>query len=159
MRLFTLPLLILMASSVYADKPNIVLIFADDLGWKDTGYTHSDYYETPNIDKLAKTRHGLRLWLCLSWQLRSQSGLYALGDNTPPRQSCFTRSTAPSVARKKLMRLEPIPNKSGLPKSSITMADALENKQAMRPEIFGKWHLDGPDGAKPTEQGFDVLLR
>lgn len=35
-------------------KPNIILIFADDLGWKDLGYQGSDFMETPNIDRLAK---------------------------------------------------------------------------------------------------------
>src|SRR5215468_6345182 len=35
-------------------RPNIVLIFADDLGWKDVGYQGTDFYETPNIDRLAK---------------------------------------------------------------------------------------------------------
>ena len=33
-----------------AEKPNIVFIFIDDLGWKDLGYTGSTYYETPHIE-------------------------------------------------------------------------------------------------------------
>ena len=33
--------------------PNILLIVADDLGWKDVGFMGSDYYETPNLDRLA----------------------------------------------------------------------------------------------------------
>lgn len=35
------------------EQPNIVFIMADDLGWNDLGVMGSDYYETPNIDKLA----------------------------------------------------------------------------------------------------------
>jgi hypothetical protein len=36
------------------DKPNIVFIIIDDLGWKDLGYMGSKYYETPTIDRLAQ---------------------------------------------------------------------------------------------------------
>ena len=35
-------------------KPNILFIYLDDFGWRDTSYAGSDFYETPNIDKLAK---------------------------------------------------------------------------------------------------------
>ena len=41
-----------------AEKPNVVFILADDLGWTDLGCQGSKYYETPNIDRLA--RAGLR---------------------------------------------------------------------------------------------------
>ncbi|MHC4205630.1 MAG: sulfatase-like hydrolase/transferase, partial [Planctomycetota bacterium] len=34
-------------------RPNIVFIFIDDMGWRDVGFMGSEYYETPNIDRLA----------------------------------------------------------------------------------------------------------
>ncbi|HBF02886.1 MAG TPA: aryl-sulfate sulfohydrolase, partial [Verrucomicrobiales bacterium] len=36
-----------------ADRPNILFVFLDDFGWRDTGYMGSDFYETPHLDRLA----------------------------------------------------------------------------------------------------------
>ncbi len=35
-------------------QPNIIFIMADDLGWQDVGYMGADFFETPNIDRLAE---------------------------------------------------------------------------------------------------------
>ena len=45
-----------LATSSYCktEQPNIVFILADDLGWQDVGFNGSNYFETPNLDKLAK---------------------------------------------------------------------------------------------------------
>ena len=48
-------IIIFIASCNKEEKPNIVLIMADDLGWTDLSYMGSAYYETPNIDKLSKS--------------------------------------------------------------------------------------------------------
>ena len=42
-------------SEVTAPKrPNILFLYLDDLGWKDTGFMGSDFYETPHLDQLAR---------------------------------------------------------------------------------------------------------
>jgi len=37
-----------------AEQPNILFIFADDLGWRDTTFMGSDFYETPHLDQMAR---------------------------------------------------------------------------------------------------------
>jgi len=136
-------------------RPNILLIFADDLGWKDVGYQGSDFCETPNIDRLAKegivfTAAYAAAGNCapsraclLSGNYTPRHGVYAVGDT---KRGPVNR-----------MRLEPIPNKSGLAPENVTLADALKST-GYATGIFGKWHLGGPDGAPPARQGFDVVF-
>lgn len=58
------------------NRPNILLIFADDLGWKDVGYQGTDFYETPNIDRLAGGGMVFRAG-------------YAAGANCVPSRACL----------------------------------------------------------------------
>jgi arylsulfatase A-like enzyme len=142
------------AASAEKSKPNIILIFADDLGWKDVGYQGRDFIETPNIDRLA------------AQGMVFSSGYAAAGNCVPSRACLLSGNYTPrhgvyavnSTDRgpKASQRLVPIPNKSGLAKENITMADAMKSA-GYATGIFGKWHLDGIDGAKPDEQGFDVV--
>jgi arylsulfatase A-like enzyme len=136
-----------------ADRPNIVLIFADDLGWSDVGYQGTDFYETPNIDALAK--QGVVF-----------SAGYAAAGNCAPSRACMLSGTytprhhvyavgSTDRGPKASQRLVPVPNKNGLAHSVVTFADALK-EAGYATGHFGKWHLDGKDGAKPTQQGFDV---
>jgi arylsulfatase A-like enzyme len=145
----------LLTAAAPAERPNIVLIFADDLGWKDVGYNGSDFHETPHLDQLA--REGM---------LFHQA--YAAAGNCAPSRACLLSGTytprhhvyaVGSTARGPRMsqRLVPIPNKSGLARENITLADALK-AAGYATGIFGKWHLSGKDGAEPAEQGFDVVF-
>ena len=52
--IFIASVAIIPAAALSPDPPNILFILCDDLGWKDVGYNGSQYYETPNIDQLAK---------------------------------------------------------------------------------------------------------
>ena len=60
----------------YKEKPNIVFILADDLGWTDLGVMGSDYYETPNIDRLAT--EGILF-----------DNAYAAAANSAPSRACM----------------------------------------------------------------------
>ncbi|MEX0702694.1 MAG: sulfatase [Planctomycetales bacterium] len=136
-------------------QPNIVLVFADDLGWKDTGYTGSDFYETPHIDRLAKDgmvftsayaggANCVPSRACLlSGQYTPRHGVYAVGGT---RRGPVDR-----------MRLVPIPNGEFLPRN-VTLAEALK-AAGYATGCFGKWHLGadaGPTG--PRNQGFDFAM-
>jgi arylsulfatase A-like enzyme len=138
-----------------AGRPNIVLILADDLGWKDVGYQGSDFYETPNIDRLAKegmvfTNAYAAAGNCqpsraclLSGQYTPRHGVFAVGDtNRGPLNE---------------MRLVPIPNVKGLADDNVTMAEALK-AAGYATGIFGKWHLGATPGVRPGKQGFDTVF-
>src|SRR6186997_1521304 len=50
----TAMLVVAPVADALAKAPNVVVFVADDLGWRDLGYAGSTFYETPNIDALAK---------------------------------------------------------------------------------------------------------
>ena len=136
-------------------RPNILLIFADDLGWRDVGFNGTDFYETPNIDRLA--REGMVF-----------GNAYAAAGNCAPSRACMVsgqygprhgvyavESTKRGPVEK--MRLEPVPNKQFLDPENVTFAEALR-AAGYATGHFGKWHLGGKPGQRPVDQGFDVSL-
>jgi len=136
-------------------RPNVVLIFADDLGWKDTGYNGSDFYETPHLDRLA--REGM-VFTC---------GYAAAGNCAPSRACLISGQYTPrhgvyavgSTDRgpRNLMRLVPIPNAGQLATENVTVAEALK-AAGYATGCFGKWHLGGKPGTEPADQGFDTVM-
>ena len=137
-----------------ASPPNIVLIFADDLGWKDVGYQGSDFMETPNIDRLAKEGMVFTAGYAAAGNCAPSRACMLSGTYTPRHHVYAVNSTdrGPKAAK----RLIPVPNKSGLPESNLTFGDALKSAGYVT-GIFGKWHLAGKDGSTPETQGFDVV--
>ena len=139
-------------SSFAASQPNIVLFLIDDLGWKDVGCYGSDYYKTPNIDRLA------------AQGVRFTNGYAACAVCSPTRAAILT-GKYPA----RLMLTEWLPSgrwnpkaklRSGrflraLPLEEITLAEALR-KGGYRTLHIGKWHLGGPPFSLPVQHGFDV---
>lgn len=143
------------SSCLYAQKPNIVLIFADDLGFMDVGFNGHKQFETPNLDAIAQKSMVFpnayagagncapsRACL-LSGQYTPRHGVYAVGSTTR--------------GPKDKMKVVPVPNTTFLDSQFETMAEALR-KQGYTTGLFGKWHLGGKKGTSPQEQGFDVYF-
>lgn len=159
LRFMFLVLLIAAASTVaLPSKPNIILIFADDLGWKDVGYEGGTEtgFETPNIDRLAKQGMVFTAGYAAAGNCAPSRGCLISGNYTP-RHGVYAVQTT-DRGPKNEMRLNPIPNTSGLTAENITIADALKAAGYVT-GIFGKWHLGGKDGAEPGQQGFDEVFQ
>jgi len=134
-----------------ADRPNIVLIVADDLGWSDLSCYGSDLHETPRIDALA------------SQGVRFTEAYAASPVCTPTRASILTgrhparlkmtiwREAAGSRGNRRL--LEPVVRDS-LPLSERTLAEILKDHGYYTAHI-GKWHL-GRAESYPQAHGFDI---
>ncbi|MHC4488181.1 MAG: sulfatase [Planctomycetota bacterium] len=134
-------------------QPNIVLIFIDDMGWRDVGFMGSRYYETPNIDRLAG-------------QGMVFTNAYANGPNCAPSRACllsgqytprhgvYTVSSS-SRGQSKLRKLIPITNTTVLDSKIVTVAEAIKPAGYISASI-GKWHLGNDPQFGPVGQGFDV---
>ena len=106
-----------------AQLPNVVLIYVDDLGWRDLGVMGSQYYETPHIDALA--REGMRFTNaysnapnCAPARASLLSGQYQ------PRQGVYTVGTS-ERGNSKLRQLVPVVNQTELALETITIPEAL----------------------------------
>lgn len=140
-------------------KPNIVFILVDDLGYHDLGITGSSYYQTPNIDRLGKA------------SVRFTQGYTNSPVCSPARASLMLGTTPASHHitdwigaaegeewRKagRFTQLLPPSYSHSLDKSATTLPEAL--KQAGYETFFaGKWHL-GSEGSYPEDHGFDTNI-
>ena len=138
-------------------KPNILFILVDDLGYHDLGVTGSNYYETPNIDQLAKE------------SMVFTQGYAASRVCSPSRASIMTgKFTARHGitdwigakvgqdwrSRNRHDKLLPAKYVDALPKEDITIAEAFR-KVGYKTFFAGKWHLGNKD-SYPKNHGFDI---
>ncbi len=132
-------------------KPNILLINIDDMGWRDVGFMGSKYYETPNIDKLAK---GGVIF----------TNAYAAASNCAPSRACLMSGQWPqrngiyTVAnsdrgKSRDRKIIPVKNNEYMPADNILIPQVLK-KAGYTTCHAGKWHLSDT----PLSFGFDVNI-
>jgi arylsulfatase A-like enzyme len=160
-----LALLLAPLAALAADKPNVIFILADDLGAHDLGCFGSTFYETPNIDRLAK--RGTRFTqayaaspLCSPTRSSILVGQY-------PARTGITAPVChinPIFLNKELVKDGPksrvlVANSvSRLKTEYFTLAEALK-EAGYSTAHFGKWHLGHnlkpEERYEPKDQGFD----
>lgn len=140
---------------VVAEKPNVVFFLADDLGQRDLGCYGSAFYETPNVDRLARegalfTNAYAACPVCSPSRAALQTGRWPqrtgitdyIGAVSKPQQ--WKRNTI----------LLPAPYSDRLAHEEVTLGEMM--KGAGYATFFaGKWHL-GPQGFWPEDQGYDI---
>jgi arylsulfatase B len=122
------------------EKPNILYIVADDLGWKDTGFQGSKEIKTPNLDKLAAG--GMRM-----------EQFYVQPMCTPTRAALMTGRYPMRYGLQTLV----IPSKGlyGLSLEERTLPQVLK-ESGYHTAMVGKWHLGHAEKAYlPMQRGFD----
>merc|ERR1712137_56534 len=124
------------------DKPNIIVILADDLGFEDIGYTNPDVL-TPNIDELA--RDGVIL-----------QRNYVQQVCTPSRAALMTGMYPYKLG---LQGLPLGPNDVGGIPENITLLPQYLKTQGYATHLVGKWHLGNcKDDYLPHKRGFDTFF-
>jgi arylsulfatase A-like enzyme len=135
-------MLLLASTAAAAERPNILLVLADDLGYSDIG-CYGGEIATPTLDALAK--NGLRFrqftngTRCCPSRASLLTGLY-------PHQAGVGNMNNPTAA----------PGYRGFPQpNTVTIAEVLR-AGGYHTSMVGKWHLSaGPKTPRPTDRGFD----
>ncbi len=134
-----------------ADRPNILFIFLDDYGWKDAGFMGSDFYETPNIDRLAS--EGMvftNAYSCAANCAPARASL--LAGQYSPRHEIYNVGTR-RRGKPEFGKLKHIPGTATLRRDIVTWAQSLQNN-GYKTATMGKWHLSDD----PVLYGFDVNI-
>lgn len=134
-----------------SERPNLLFIYLDDFGWRDTGYMGSDFYETPHLDRLAG--EGMVFtdaYSCAANCAPARACL--LSGQYTPRHKIYNVGTG---ARGKAAhrRLKHIPGVRTLDPAIRTWAHQLR-AAGYATATMGKWHLSDD----PLPYGFDVNI-
>ncbi|MGL6075568.1 MAG: sulfatase family protein [Fimbriiglobus sp.] len=141
MRLF-LGFLLLSCVSMAAERPNVVLIYADDLGYADLGCFGAKAWKTPNLDRIAK--EGVKFTDFHSAQPVCSASRAALMTGCYPNRIGIHGALFPT-------------SQNGIHENELTMAEMLK-AQGYATAMVGKWHLGHLPKFLPTKHGFDSYL-
>ena len=158
--LVALSLTVQFTSARAAERPNIVFVMIDDLGWMDLACQGNQLVETPNIDKLAS--EGMRFTdayaaapVCSPTRAAVMTGLAPARlkiTNHTPDQARFMPENAKLQSAHMEDHLEP---------GYVTIAERLK-EAGYATGFLGKWHLSGPRKGRPEwepqTQGFDLNI-
>ncbi len=133
-----------------ADQPNIILIFVDDLGWRDVGCYGNDFVDTPRIDQLAA--EGMRFTdfyaagaVCSPTRCAVQSGQnqarICITAHIPGHWRPFERVITPQTTM-------------ALPLDTVTVGEAMSDA-GYATGYIGKWHLGNGPQFQPDRQGYE----
>jgi len=128
-------------------QPNIIFIFADDLGYGDLACYGAAAIKTPNLDRMAA--EGLRL-----------TNFYSVAPVcTPSRAALMTGRYAArmGIEQMHLPNVLTFQDKTGLPVNETTVATALKARGYATAAI-GKWHLGHAAPHRPIDHGFDYYF-
>lgn len=128
-------------------RPNIIFIYADDMGYGDLGCYGARSFKTPNLDRMAA--EGLRL-----------TSFYSVSPIcTPSRAALMTGRYAArmGIAQMQLANVLFPTDKTGLPQAETTVARALK-EHGYATACIGKWHLGSVSPHRAIEHGFDYYF-
>ncbi|MGY4816884.1 sulfatase-like hydrolase/transferase [Pseudomonas chlororaphis subsp. piscium] len=132
------------AAPATRERPNIILLIADDMGWGDLASYGNPVLETPNLDRMAQqgqrwTDFYVSSPICspsrgamLTGRVETRTGLYGVHNNVV---------------------IENDPNT--FLDEEVTVAQILKGS-GYQTALFGKWHLGDVPAAYPTRSGFDI---
>lgn len=129
-----------LVSQLKPARPNVVLIFIDDMGYGDIGPFGNTTNKTPNLDRMAREGNVLRQFYVANTAC------------TPSRAALMTGTYAARIGMDGRVNF---PGETrGLNPSEVTIADMLK-ANGYATGCFGKWHLGDQPEFLPTQQGFD----
>jgi arylsulfatase A-like enzyme len=141
------------------EKPNILFIIADDLGYHDLSCMGSNYYETPNIDRIANegmvfTDGYANCQVSSPSRASIMSGKFTARHGITDWIGARTGEEWRKTGR--FNKLLPPEYVHHLPHEYISLPEALK-EEGYKTFFAGKWHIGG-EGSYPEDHGFDVNI-